>query len=592
MYNKNMILNLQNQKLKYFIYVRKSSESEDRQVASIESQIAELTKIAKEHNLQIVEVLSESKSAKAPGRPVFSSMIERINKGEASGIICWKLDRLARNPIDGGTISWLLQQNMIKHIQAYERSYYPTDNVLMMSVEFGMANQFINDLSSNVKRGLRTKAKNGWCPGLAKPGYLNDKNCEKGENRITEDPVRFTLLQRAFQSIITQQKTPAEALTILNNESGYRTLKRRRSGGLPMAKSIFYKILSDPFYYGWYEYPKGSGQWENGKHKPMITEDEFNKIQRILGRTDNSRPKSQKINSAFYGLFRCGDCDSAITPDEKCQTICSNCKTKFSSKHATSCLKCKTEIAKMKKPTHLQYLYYACTKKKNPNCSQKSLESKELEKQVNELLGSIKISEKMRDWHVARLNEYNEQEIVDKTYNQKTLQQAYSDNQKRLENLLRLKISPQNINGDILSDEIYAQRKSEIDKDLNQIRASMLDTDTKANNWMDLAVNTFNFACYAKHHFENGSIEDKKTILLALGSNLKLKDKKVLISLPKHFEIIQNANSGIREIKPTLEHEENGLYNGEIGAFRHAIPYSQGLVDKIGTEIESNKIIY
>jgi len=108
-------------KIKYFLYARRSSESEDRQMASIESQTEELKKLSKENSLNIVEIFSESKSAKAPGRPVFNEMVERIQKGEAQGILCWKLNRLARNPIDGGQISWMLQENVIEHIQTYGR---------------------------------------------------------------------------------------------------------------------------------------------------------------------------------------------------------------------------------------------------------------------------------------------------------------------------------------------------------------------------------------------------------------------------------------------------------------------------------------
>ena len=150
--------------IRYFLYARKSSESEDRQMASIDSQIAELQKIADEMGLDVADRFSESRSAKGPGRPVFNQMVQRIQAGEASGILCWKLNRLARNPIDGGQISWMLQQGVLKQIQTFGKAYYPTDNVIVMAVELGMANQFIRDLSVDTKRGLRAKADRGWYP--------------------------------------------------------------------------------------------------------------------------------------------------------------------------------------------------------------------------------------------------------------------------------------------------------------------------------------------------------------------------------------------------------------------------------------------
>lgn len=76
-----------NTPLKYFLYARKSSEGEDRQAASIQSQIDELMAVANAHKLEVVEVFEESQSAKKPGRPKFNQMLERIYKGEANGIL-------------------------------------------------------------------------------------------------------------------------------------------------------------------------------------------------------------------------------------------------------------------------------------------------------------------------------------------------------------------------------------------------------------------------------------------------------------------------------------------------------------------------
>lgn len=293
-------------KTKYFVYARKSSEAEDKQVASIDAQIEELTKLARSENLKIVEMFSEAQSAKAPGRPIFNDMVQRIYNREAQGVICWKLDRLARNPVDGGTINWMLQQGAIQHIRSFERSYFPTDNVLMMSVEFGMANQFVRDLSVNVKRGLRKKVSDGWLPGIAPAGYLNTPDREKGYKVIVEDPERFPLVRRMWDLILTGNFTAPRIHQMAIKEWGYRTVQRRREGGKPISRSAIYKLFSNPFYYGYFEFPAGSGNWVKGRHKPMITEEEYQRVQSILGKRGKPAPKRHLF--AFTGLMRCGSC--------------------------------------------------------------------------------------------------------------------------------------------------------------------------------------------------------------------------------------------------------------------------------------------
>src|SRR5437588_4306550 len=148
--------------IKYFVYCRKSYEDKDPQILSIDSQLQVLNDIAKKARLEIAEIFTESKSAKGPGRERFDEMLKRIEKGEANAILCWKLDRLARNPVDEGRIKWLLQREIIQQIRTPDRDYAPNDNVLITSVEFGMANQYIRDLSKNVTSGMTTKDQLGW----------------------------------------------------------------------------------------------------------------------------------------------------------------------------------------------------------------------------------------------------------------------------------------------------------------------------------------------------------------------------------------------------------------------------------------------
>jgi len=141
--------------MKYILYARKSSEDKSKQILSLESQVSEMKKLAHSLGLEIIQIYTESKSAKLPNnRPVFLEMVkllENNSEAEGYGILCWKIDRLSRNPIDSGKIQLLLQQSKIKVIQTSDKQYLPSDNVLLLNIEGSMANQYILDLSKNVK---------------------------------------------------------------------------------------------------------------------------------------------------------------------------------------------------------------------------------------------------------------------------------------------------------------------------------------------------------------------------------------------------------------------------------------------------------
>jgi site-specific DNA recombinase len=188
----------------YFLYARKSSESEDRQVLSIEAQVSEMEAIARREGWEIVETFAEARSAKTAGRrPEFASMIERLERGEATGILCWRLNRLARNMREGGAIIDLLSSGIISEIVTSERTYRSGDSVLLMSVEMGMSTQFSIDLARDSKRGLLAKAQRGWYPAYPALGYMSDTTQKKGERIVMPDPERFELVRRAWDMLLS-----------------------------------------------------------------------------------------------------------------------------------------------------------------------------------------------------------------------------------------------------------------------------------------------------------------------------------------------------------------------------------------------------
>jgi site-specific DNA recombinase len=72
--------------MNFVLYARKSTDSEERQVLSIDAQLTELREFARKGHLNVVREMVESQTAKEPGRPVFNEMMRCIDAGEANEI--------------------------------------------------------------------------------------------------------------------------------------------------------------------------------------------------------------------------------------------------------------------------------------------------------------------------------------------------------------------------------------------------------------------------------------------------------------------------------------------------------------------------
>jgi hypothetical protein len=345
--------------------------------------------------------------------------------------------------------------------QSYARE---DDNIILMYIEFGMAQKYVDDLSKNVKRGLKTKIENGWYPGVAPAGYLNHTDKITGENTLIKDPERFPLIRRMWDLMLTGHHSVTHILDLANGEWGFRTRPTRRMGGKPLARSGIYQTFTKPFYYGRFEYPAGSGQWYQGKHEPMITEVEYDRVQTLLGRHGNPRPQSHH-EFAFTGMIRCGECERMVTAEEKHQVMCDPCKFKFAYRSRDACPRCTTPVERMAKPMFLHYTYYHCSKSGRPACRQKCVSAMELEQQINERLARISISTKFRDWAIKYLRELHQKESVLQNDIMQSQQKAYQECLSQIEGLLNLKTSPGNRDGSLLSDAEYAERRGRLLKE-------------------------------------------------------------------------------------------------------------------------------
>jgi DNA invertase Pin-like site-specific DNA recombinase len=482
----------------YLLYARKSSESEDRQALSIESQIRELTDYARTHNLVIAGVLSESRSAKTPGRPVFGELLRRLSAKEATGILCWKLDRLARNPIDGGAIIWAVDQGGISDIVVPGKSFSNRgDDKFWMQLEFGMAKKYVDDLSDNTKRGIRAKLEQGWLPGLPPLGYLNDVR----NHTIVADPERFPIIRRVWQAILGGQ-SPMRVFGRLTAEWGLLTRPGRRLGSKPLTLSGFYRVLSNPFYHGLII---RKGESYPGAHEPMITKEEFDRAQEILGRPN--RPPRRRHLFPFIGLIRCAECGCAITAEEVTNRWGS------------------------------RYAYYRCSKRRRAvRCAQPGVRAEALEVQIVEQLAQLQVPDSLRDWVLGQVKEIAGAEVEVHRGRIADLAREYEAAHRRTADLLDLRLRG------ILSDAEFLAKKHELSNEEIRFKAELDRVrESPVPSWFDPARSAVAFASLALDRFQTATVDGKREIVLTLGSHHTLRDRILTLETERPFRLMSEG---------------------------------------------------
>jgi site-specific DNA recombinase len=347
------------EKIKYCLYARKSTESDEKQALSIDSQIKEMLKIAEREGLEIIDIRRESHSAKDSGqRPVYQELLEDIRRGRFNAVLTWAPDRLSRNAGDLGTLVDLMDQKLLLEIRTYGQHFRNSPNEKFLLMILCSQAKLENDNKSiNVKRGLRTRVEMGLLPGRAPTGYLKEKRMDRKCESIL-DPDRAPIIRKMFEKVAYERWSGRKVYHWLKFEMNLKTA----AGNKNLTLGNLYTILQNPFYYGVFEYPKNSGSWYQGKHQPLITKELFDAVQAQI-KTNILRVESKEF--AFTRLMECGLCGSGITADEK--------------------------FKKLKNGGINRHVYYGCTKVRDRFCKCGYLNEEDLIKQLMLLIDTISI---------------------------------------------------------------------------------------------------------------------------------------------------------------------------------------------------------
>ncbi|MDP4008514.1 MAG: recombinase family protein [Candidatus Peregrinibacteria bacterium] len=473
--------------MKYYLYARKSTDEDDRQVLSIEAQLTELREYASKEKLEVIDEFIESKTAKVPGRPIFNKMIEQVELGghpdNNVGILAWHPDRLARNSIDGGKIIYLIDEQKIESLKFPTFWFDSTpQGKFMLSIAFGQSKYYIDNLSENIKRGIRQKLRRGELPGLAPVGYLN----ELRHHTIVKDPERWKAVRTLFEAYATGEKT-LEDLQKLSLSLGL--VSRRTDKALSLSRLD--GMLQNPFYYS---VITRKGEAYQGSHEPIISKQLFDKVQREMQKRSKPRKAKEIAAFAFRGIFTCGECGRAITAEKKV------------------------------KKSGRTYIYYRCTKK-NRVCSQKYVEERELVKQLNELFQKVALSD---DWKEKFMKQW------ELDYKKASTASSSSAGESKMELKVleekQMRLLDAYLEQTITNEEYTETKKKLLNRKI-EIKENLKESGGRGLYWLELFKEWILSAHQAINYVDSGNLEEKRSFLQKIGSNFYIIGQKAAVEL-------------------------------------------------------------
>ena len=473
---------------KFYLYARKSTDEEDRQVLSIESQLNDLRQFAIRENLNIIDELTESRTAKEPGRPIFTFLLDQLEKGNADGILAWHPDRLARNSVDGGRVIYLVDVGKIVDLR------FPTyrfDNTaqgkFMLSIMFGQSKYYVDNLSENVKRGIRCKLRRGEWPGWAPLGYTNDYR----QRNIVPDPEKAPFIRKIF----TIYSTGDYSLEEIMNEVRLWSLEGR--AGKPIRKSTVYHVLKNPFYYGMMRL---KGELYEASHPPLIAKELFDKCQAVM--KQRAKPmKRGKIKWAFAGFMKCGECGASVTAEIK-----------------------------------RGHKYYRCTKK-IVRCSQRYIREEALLEQIKETILKIYVPQEGKDIVYTKLCEFAAMESKASSPVSVQIEAKLREYDAKIERLTDLFVAHE------ITKEEYQAKKAKLLNEKQDAKDILDKSRTISGGWLEQAKQLLTTCHSAGSVARQGNPSVQKGFLKIFGSNFILKNASLLFTIRKPFNLVEKRAS-------------------------------------------------
>jgi site-specific DNA recombinase len=471
------------------LYVRVSSKEQEKEGFSIPAQRKLLTEYAAQHGLHILREFEDIETAKRAGRAAFGEMVAFLQQNSASRpvLLVEKTDRLYRNIKDWVTIGDLeLEVHLVKEGVVLSDDSRSSEK-FMHGIRVLMAKNYIDNLSEEVRKGMREKAEQGHWPTVAHVGYLNNSETR----RIEVDPVRGPLVAQVFEWYARGDVSLKE-VTRLAGENGLTHPRAHRR----LAKSEIHRILRNPIYAGDFLW---KGKRYEGSHQPLISKILFETVQEVF--ESANRPKYTKHRHAFAGLVACGRCGCAMTADVK----------------------------------KGRYVYYHCTGGRG-RCGNTYVREEELSRLFEDVVRRVQIPVDVADWIAEALRESQGDKERFHRSAVMHLQQQYLAVQAKLDRAYDDRLA------DRITDEMWQRKSGEWEAELASIRRETAKHEKASHDYGATGSKILELARNAHNLFVLQDSHEQARLLKMLVSNSTFDRGSLSVSYIKPFDLLVDGN--------------------------------------------------
>ncbi len=492
------------------VYARFSSHKQGEQ--SIEGQVAEAEQFAINHGLKIIHIYADkAQTGRNDNREQFQLMLADATKHKFDALIVWKTDRIGRNKEEIALNKYHLKKNGIKIYYVAETIPDTPEGIILESVIEGMAAYYSEQLSQNVKRGMKASALKAQYTGGPIPlGYAIDEN-----KHFVIDPMYAPTVKLIFD-MYASGKTITEIVKDVNNR-GLRTLK-----GKPFTFSSLNKLLKNEKYIGTYLY-KNEVRIENAI-PAIIDTKTFYKVQEMLKYNQRAAAhKNSKVDYLLTEKLFCGKCGTGMVG------VCGTSKT------------------------GTRHHYYICMSQKKKLCTKKAVRQVWIENLVLEYVLKLIQDNELLEFIAESTYKYYIEQNTETSYT-KALQKALADVNKSMANLIKA------IEQGIIN-EATKKRMDELDEQKGEIEATLDSAKLK----QDLGLKKEHILYFLQQfaNMDYTDLECQKRLIKTFVNSVFVYDDKVVLTFNYSGddrtitlnEIDAGLKQGVRMPKSTARHK-------------------------------------